>query len=76
MIQRGIIVPEYEEVTEETASTRGEEEETIHPIDTKSLDPSSPTEGQTGDEVNRNHGDIQKESPDYRSPRGGQDHLD
>jgi monofunctional biosynthetic peptidoglycan transglycosylase len=72
MIQRGIIVPEYEEVTEEI----GEEEEKIHPTDTKSPDPSFPIGGQTVDEVNRNHGDIQKESLDYRPARGGQDHLD
>jgi monofunctional biosynthetic peptidoglycan transglycosylase len=63
MIQRGIIVPEYEEVTEENDSTQ-------------SPDPSFPIGGQTVDEVNRNHGDIQKESPDYRPPRSGQDHPD
>jgi hypothetical protein len=76
MIQRGIIAPEYEEVTGENGSTLGEKEETIHPIDPKSPDPSFPIGGQTVDEVNSNHGDIQEESADYRPSRGGQDHPD
>jgi monofunctional biosynthetic peptidoglycan transglycosylase len=76
MIQRGIIAPEYEEMTEENGSTREKEEEEIHPVDTESPDPSFPTGGQTADEGNRNHGDIQEESPDNRPPRGGEDHPD